>query len=61
MELSNVRDRKSNGKNFLIPCKYFEESREVRTVEEIEEEERAIAQKTAQEQPVKEEPKSENP
>jgi hypothetical protein len=43
-ELNDVRDRKSTGKVFKIPCQYFEETREVRTQEEIDEEQRAIEQ-----------------
>jgi len=39
-EISDVRDRKVMGKNFVIPCRYIEETREVKMQEEIEEEER---------------------
>lgn len=43
-ELNDVRDRKTSGKSYQIPCKYFEDTREVKTLEEIDSEERAKAQ-----------------
>jgi hypothetical protein len=36
-EISHVRDRKAAGKQWQIPCHYNEETREVETIEEIEE------------------------
>jgi hypothetical protein len=47
LDLADVRDRKANGKAFQIPCKYIEETREVKMVEELEEEQRAIAEREA--------------
>jgi hypothetical protein len=34
--LDDVRDRKGGGKKFEIPCKYLDETREVKTVEELD-------------------------
>ena len=39
-ELGDIRDRKSTGKNYVIACKYIEETREVKTQEELDEEDR---------------------
>jgi hypothetical protein len=40
-EINDVRDRKSSGKKFEIVCRYDESTREVKTIEEVDEEERA--------------------
>ena len=39
-ELNDVRDRKGSGKKFQIQCRYVEETREVKTIEELDEEDR---------------------
>lgn len=57
-ELSDVRDRKTSGKAYKIPCKYFEETREVKTIEELDMEER---KKADQEFKAKEEQKNDTP
>lgn len=48
--LSDIRDRKNNGKKFEIPCKYFEETNEVKMQEEIDEEQKDINEKIAKEE-----------
>lgn len=40
-ELNDIRDRKASGKQYNLPCKYIEETREVKMQEEIDDEERA--------------------
>lgn len=41
-ELDYVRDRKASGKRWQIPTKYLDETKEVKTIEELDEEERAL-------------------
>lgn len=48
--LDDIRDRKSSGKKFEIPCKYFDETKEVKMQEEIDEEQRDINEKIAKEE-----------
>ena len=38
LELGDIRDGKSNDKTIVIPCKYIDETREIKTLEELEEE-----------------------
>lgn len=41
LEINDVRDRKISGKAYKIPCNYSEETKEVKTIEELDEEQRA--------------------
>jgi hypothetical protein len=64
-EVNDVRDSKTHGKVFKIPCKYIRETREVKMQEEIEREEadiKAALEKQKEQKATKpEEPKNENP
>lgn len=45
MLISDVRDRKSSGKQWKIPCQYNDETKEVQMIEEIDAQEREINRK----------------
>ena len=45
LEIDNVRDRKSSGKQWKIPCQYNDETKEVQMIEEIDAQEREINRK----------------